>query len=238
MHRSGSVLSCGALLFLFLQAPSVATAQVDLQALQEGITFSVRGGVFQPRFDGQVFEFMEERLGLTSRDFQGASAGLEVGGRVGARVQWSLGTDVSGTRVVSASGPAGGEQRTSLSTGPSAYLGLWVDLLPGAAVQAEGSWALLLGGGGGILPYRLSQSGDFPDASRPGSTLDGRFSTRGAGGVWFAGAALHRSLGRRVGTFVDLRYQLAEASARGDFHAFDPVDLSGFKGSMGLSLRR
>jgi len=233
--------ACSALfaLTLLVHAPDGAMAQVGNAGgadPESRLTLRLHGGAFLPQSGGELFQFVEERLGVSSGDLRGAAVGAEVAWRLGDRWHWFIGTDASRSQAESEAGSGQARQKTTIETGASAYLGARVDVLPGSVSDGGRRWKLLVGGGGGVVPYRFAQTGSFPDESRPGSTFEAQFESNGSGTFRFLGAGMQRSLGRGLGAFADVRYQAGDAAAAGDFRTFEPIDLSGTRVSLGLSL--
>jgi hypothetical protein len=89
--------------------------------------------------------------------------------------------------------------------------------------------------GGGALWYQFEQNGDFVDFVDL-SVFPDYFSSRGwTPSVYvFGGTNLH--LYRILFLTFEGRYMWADAKLSSDFVDFDPIDLSGFRVSTGVSL--
>ena len=92
-----------------------------------------------------------------------------------------------------------------------------------------------VGAGGGAIWYRFEQTGDFVDFVDL-SVFPDYFSSRGwaPNAYVFGGTDLH--LYRFLYVTVEGRYLWANAELSNDFIDFDPIDLSGFRASTGLTL--
>ena len=92
----------------------------------------------------------------------------------------------------------------------------------------RGSVKPYLGGGGGLLWWRLNEEGSFIDFAYPDRPISFA-SYRSDGTTWelFAFAGLDFRLGRNWSFFFEGRYRWAEAELNRDFAGFGTIDLSG-----------
>lgn len=99
-----------------------------------------------------------------------------------------------------------------------------------------GKWSPFLGVGGGEVYYKFRQSGDFIDFETLEIFTD-TFRSSGGAGVFHVLAGAEWSLGPYFYLTGEGRYSWASAQMGRDFVGFDPIDLSGFQGTVGLALR-
>ena len=98
-----------------------------------------------------------------------------------------------------------------------------------------------IGAGGGTLRYELVQQGEFVDTQDDGSGNFDIFYDHYRSSGWTPTA--HAMLGAefaltpRVGIATEGRYGWARSDMSEDFVGFEPIDLSGFSATMGLTLR-
>jgi hypothetical protein len=94
----------------------------------------------------------------------------------------------------------------------------------------RGSVTPYLGGGGGLLWWRLTEEGSFIDFANPDLPIIFA-SYRSDGTTWelFALAGLDFRLGRNWSFFFEGRYRWAEAELNRDFAGFGTIDLSGIQ---------
>lgn len=99
------------------------------------------------------------------------------------------------------------------------------------------TWSPYIGAGGGRIFYKFEQSGDFVDFEDYGIF---RYDYVSEGWAWvghvFGG--VQWSLSPTWLVSVEGRYSLAEAELdRSNFSGYEPIDLSGFKGTLGFGIR-
>jgi hypothetical protein len=99
-----------------------------------------------------------------------------------------------------------------------------------------GKWSPFVGVGGGRVYYTFKQNGDFVDFETYDIFFD-TFRSSGDAGIFHVLAGAEWSLSPRFYLTGEGRYSWAEADMDRDFVGFDPIDLSGFQGTVGLALR-
>src|SRR5690606_6716492 len=131
------------------------------------------------------------------------------------------------------------EQTTKLRRLPLTLLARVYPLARGTALSnyawIPARFTPFVGGGAGVLWYKLEQSGDFVDAD----ALDIFESSYESSGAAFAAHALGGAeywLTARVGIVGEGRYTWASATPRSQFE-FDSVDLSGWQVTAGVAFR-
>lgn len=227
-------------------AAAPAAAQEGFLFEQPRVTVSVRGGQHFARADGDLYDLFIDELTLERGDFSGATAALDLGLVVTPNIDVvaSIGRSWSSSRsefrdwVGEDDLPI--EQTTSLQRTP---LTATLKVYPLARGRRVGSNAWIparftpfVAIGAGALHYDLEQVGEFVDAE----TLDifqDEFASRGWTETLHAAAGADYWLSSRVGITAEARYQWGAAPLAGDFRGFDDIDLSGFQGTAGLSVR-
>ena len=97
------------------------------------------------------------------------------------------------------------------------------------------SFAPYVGGGGGLLWYRFRQAGDFVD-SEDLSIFSDLFESEGWTATLHVVGGADIKLTPRLFLTVEACYAWADAELSPDFVGFDPIDLSGFKTTVGIDL--
>jgi hypothetical protein len=194
--------------------------------------------------NSDLFTFFEDQLTIGRSDFDGLPLVLELGIDVTRRIQ-VLGTfDLARAKISSEyrdwvdddGQPI--EQETSwerASVGASVKFAL----VPRGVQVSTLGWVPrtvvpYVGAGGGAVRYSLSQSGDFVDFEDLGVFYDSYTSNGWAPMAQVFGGVDVR-LWRMLFVTADARYQWAKADLDADFVGFEPIDLSAFTASVGIS---
>ena len=240
-------LAFGAALLAGVVLAEGATAQgTDFLFKRPTVSVGVRLGYAFPRAGSEIFDFTREQLTVDKRDFNGLSAAGEVTVRATDRLDaaLNLGVEWSNTRsefrdwVDDNDLPI--EQDTRFTRVP-VTLGVKAYLLErGRRISRSAwipkKWAPYLGAGAGIVWYRFEQIGDFVDFDTLEIFFDD-FESRGSSPVAYLAGGLDFSLGPRWLVNGEARYSWASAEMGRDFVGFDKIDLTGFKGMLGFSVR-
>ena len=212
---------------------------------------TLRGGFDRALAGSDIFQFMTDTLTLSKGDFSGFTFGGDLGFSVTPRVDVSFGAGYVRSKKVSEFREYVGSddlpinQTTTFSRLPltatvKAYL------TPRGRSIGTLAWipnriSPYVGAGGGALRYELVQEGEFVDSADDGS---GNFAIfydhyRSAGWTPTAHALLGAefALTPRLGFSTEGRYGWAKSDLSGDFVGFEPIDLSGFSATMGLTVR-
>ena len=207
---------------------------------------TLRVGGNHPAAAGDLFRFMTDELTLGAGDFASVTGGVDLNVRVHRQVDLTLGfsTAQSESRsefrdfVETNDMPI--EQTTELRRTP-VTLGAKVHLTPRG--RALGRYAYVpnkvnpyVGAGGGIMWYRLEQTGDFVDFQ----TLDiftEHFYEDGVAGTAYLLAGSDVWLLSRLGVNLEARYYWAKSELDEDFADFDKIDLRGLQWTIGVTLR-
>ena len=208
-------------------------------------TLGIRGLWVNTRGDSDVFSFLAEKLTLEKTAFRQKGFAVDVGLPVSSRIDALAGLEYASTNTASEDRqfieddgkPI--QQRTSLTqfnlTGS-----LELALLPRGRPVGQFVWIAApvtpyVGGGAGLLWYRLEQAGDFVDALDPELTI---FTAQLFSEGWtlsshvFTGADI--KISRRIFLTGEARYVWASAPMNLDYTGFEPIDLSGLRVSGGI----
>jgi hypothetical protein len=210
------------------------------------VSWSIRGGVAQPRASSDLFTFVSERLTVDRADFAGISLASDLSFRVRSRLDVVVGAAIS-TREVRSEyrdfvdlDDAPIEQRTTFRRIPMTA-GLKLHLRPDGRSVGRLAWvparlAPYVAAGGGVMYYVFKQDGDFVDFQ----TLDVFPTTLRSSDV---SAMAYGALGGtfsmtpRIGLNTELRYDYARSALGTDFKDFAALDLSGVGVTAGLLFR-
>ena len=236
--------ACGLLLGGAQEAE--AQGSKDFRFGEPHFSLAFNMGYGMPRAGSDVYDFVMNDLTLQKSDFYSMVFGGSFGVRVTNRVEVSLDVSYGNSNTRSEFRdwvdlddlPI--EQNTRLSWTPvtgsvKAYLwerGRRISQL----AWVPGKWSPFLGVGGGRVYYNFRQSGDFVDFDTLEIFSD-TFRSSGSSGIFHVLAGAEWSLGPHFYLTGEGRYSWAEARMSKDFVGFDPIDLSGFQGTVGLALR-
>ena len=203
-------------------------------------------GWLVPRADSDIFAFNAEQLTLDASSFTAPVFGIDVGLAVSDRLDVVFGFEYSSSAPVSefrdfvdAFG-APIVQRTRLLQVP---LNASVRFYLMERGRAVGNYAWIVskavpyvGGGGGFMWWRYEQFGDFVDFV-DFSIFTDHFQTEGWEPSLHAFGGLELSLHPRIGINFEGRYTWAEGQLAPAFVGFEPIDLAGFRGTVGVGFR-
>ena len=210
-------------------------------------TLGIRGLWVNTRGDSDIFSFLTETLTLEKTAFRQKGVAFDVGLPVSSQINAVAGLEYASANTSSEDrkfveddgNPI--EQRTSLTqfnlTGS-----FELALLPRGRPVGQFVWIAApvtpyVGGGAGLLWYRLEQTGDFVDALDPELTI---FTAQLFSEGWalsshvFTGADI--KISRRIFLTGEARYVWASAPMNLDYTGFEPIDLSGLRVSGGIQV--
>ena len=211
------------------------------------VTLGIRGLWVNTRGDSDVFSFLTEKLTLEKTAFRQKGVAFDIGLPVRPRIDALVGLEYASTNTSSEDrefieddgNPI--EQRTSLTqfnlTGS-----FELALLPRGRSVGQFVWISApvtpyVGGGAGLLWYRLEQTGDFVDALDPGLTI---FTAQLFSEGWALNSHVFMGADIKVSQHIFLtgeaRYMWASAPMNLDYTGFEPIDLSGLRVSGGIQV--
>jgi hypothetical protein len=239
-------MPAGFLAALLIVAPAASAQDPDfLFGLPRG-GIGVRGGysfASAGTENPDIYGFLNDFLTIESNDFDSFVFGVDVAWTLHSRVDAVFGFELTRPSIDSEyrefveENDAPIRQTTRLTTVPITA-GLKLYLAPRG--RQVGRFAFIpakvrpfVGGGGGVVWYRLEQFGDFVDFEDL-SIFTAQLLSEGWG--WetqvFAGADF--SLSHRVYLTFEMRYLWMDAGVSGDFEGFEPIDLGGLRTTGGI----
>ena len=217
-------------------------------------TMTLRGGFDRALAGSDIFQFMTDTLTLSKGDF----SGFTFGGDLSYSISPSVTVGVGGSFVRSKSvsefryyfEEVGTDSLPIIQNTTFARIPISATLrfYPAPRGRSIGTLAWIparfapyLGAGLGAMWYEFHQTGDFVFA-RENSTDEYDIAYddfRSAGWTPTAHALLGAefALTPRLGFSTEGRYGWAKSDLSGDFVGFEPIDLSGFSATMGLTVR-
>ena len=252
---AGRACALGALaLTMVLAGPRAAQAQASGDGFLFDApqwTLSLRGGFDRALAGSDIFQFMTDTLTLSKGDFSGFTFGGDLAYSISPRVDIAFGAGYVRSRKVSEFREYVGSDdlpitqtttfsRLPLTTTVKAFLTPRGRSI-GTLAWIPTKFAPYVGIGAGALRYEFHQEGEFVDSQDDGS---GNFDIfyddyRSSGWAPTAHALLGAefALTPRFGVSTEGRYGWAKSDMSDDFIGFEPIDLSGFSATMGLTVR-
>lgn len=255
--HSQRIVSCAVMIFAvlaFCTPPSQAhegeeeasSNTPDFRFRQPWVVLGLRGGASFNRSNGEIYDFLTDQLTLSDSDFNSGVFALDVAVRATDWMDVVLGFEYSGGYKKSESRDyeeANGDaikQKTRLTQVP---LTVSAKFYPIGRGRQVGDYAWIrsrlvpyVGGGIGGTYYQLKQKGDFVDFVDL-TIFEAEFESEDWGFAQHVFLGLDLKLTRNFGLVVEGRYYWADASTRGDFAGFAPIDLDGARAMIGLSIR-
>lgn len=245
---SRSVATAAVALAAFL-APAAARAQGS----GDGFLFRkpvgalvLRGGLAAATASGDLFSFLTDQFTLNKGDFRAPSFGGDLLMNIAPRVDLDFGVSYSGSRNQSEfrhyvdlnNLPI--QQTTSLTRVPLSAGARFYLASPGRSI---GKFAWIptkvvpyVGAGGGMMWYRLRQSGDFIDFQTTDVFPDA-FESSGWTPTAHAMAGVDYAVSPRLALTGEARYTWAKGQLGSDFTGFDGINLSDMGITLGLNVR-
>jgi hypothetical protein len=233
-------------------APTVEAAppgSPDFLFRRPPFSVGVKGGLFQWRARGQLYDFTVDQFTADRSDFRGGDLGLEIG--IWPTDRWGITLGVEGTSTTLNTEDRLWEeadgtpifQSTRVRQGPSVTVGARGFLLPRGESLSRFAWvpnrvAPFVSAGAGYTGYAFEQEGDFVEETDEGALIFAeRFESQGSAPILWLGGGTEVSLSPRLALTLEGRYQWGEDDLGGDFRRFEPIDLSGLRLSAGLAVR-
>jgi len=225
--------------------PAGLRAQEGFMFRQPAVQLSLRFGQALPRASGAVYDDMRDRLTLDTGDFAAEAFAADImvrttpGLDVGGGFQWSQSAAESEFRDFVYENDDPIQQTTRLRRAALSALVRVYPLGRGESL-AQFAWVPkrftpFVGGGAGVLWYRLRQNGDFVNETN----FDIFSSVYESNGSALAGQLLAGAdywVTPAIALTAEGRYTMASDEPGGDFE-YSNVDLSGLQLTAGLSFR-
>ena len=213
---------------------------------QPTVTLKFETGYGVQLAGSEIFDFTRRELTVGRRDFDGPYIGGELAFRATERWDVALGVGFVQSSVASEFrdwvdlDDNSIEQVTELRTVPVTVSAKYYFADRGRSVGrfawVPNTLTPYVGAGVGFVHYRFEQAGDFVDFE----TLDifyDRFVSEGETVLFRGLAGVSLSIGKQFELSGEARYEYASPDMGPDFEDFDPLDLSGFKGVVGIAVR-
>ena len=208
------------------------------------LAFNLGYGV--PRAGSEVYDDVTDQLTVEKGDFNTVAFGGSIGFRVLSRLEVALEVSYAQSNTPSEfrdwvdMDDLPIQQNTKLSSVPVTASVKWYLFDRGRRVSrfawVPGSWSPFIGAGGGRVHFSFKQAGDFVDYETYDIFPD-TFRSEGNGGIFHVLAGAEYSLNPSFFITGEGRYSWAEAQMDQDYYRFDPIDLSGFRTTVGLAVR-
>lgn len=208
--------------------------------------FLIKGGLYLPRGDSDIFAFNEENLTLDSSSYRSGLFGMDVGISLNSRVDLVFGFEYSSTSPFSEFREFVDEfdapivQQTRLRLAPLSASVRFNLVERGRAI---GSYAWIpsgavpyVGGGAAIMWWRYEQFGDFVDFN-DFTIFTEQFQTQGWEPSLHVFGGVDVSISPQLALNFEARYSWAEGQLAPAFVGFEPIDLAGLRATIGASFR-
>jgi hypothetical protein len=208
-------------------------------------SIGIRGSWVFARAGSDWFDFVTDQLTVETKDFNAPGVAGDIGFNITPRLDAVAGVEFSQAKKVSEYRRFVDNNRLPINQTTRLRMANLTGSVKVALIERGRGISRLawvptdivpfVGAGAGALWYGLDQSGDFVDfADR--SVFGGTFQSRG----WTPSAHVFGGVDvrvmRRAFVTIDGRYQWAAATLGSTWVDFDPIDLAGFRLSVGMSL--
>jgi hypothetical protein len=208
-------------------------------------SLGLRAGFLVPGEGSDLFDFFRDQLTVDKGDFRGPAFAADVGFAVTDRLDVVGGVEFARKQVASdyrdfvdnALRPI--EQQSALNQN---LVTASVRLALTPRGQRAGTYAWVpsritpyVGAGGGLIWWRLQQSGDFVDFE-DFRVFSDTFESSGVSPAGHVLAGADIQLYKRLFLTTEGRYVWASGTLDRDFVGFEPIDLSGFRLSAGFNV--
>ena len=245
-----TILAAGALLL-------TSASAVYAQSSGDGYLFhapegrlTLRAGYDHANANSDVFTQSIDLLTLKKADFSGMTIGAEAAYSIGSR--FDLSADFSFThktkgseyRALIDNNNLPIQQSTTFDRLPLSVNARFYLIEPGRSI-GKLAWipnkvVPWVGAGAGVMWYRFRQQGDFVDYQNNNvfnTGLNDPLDAKAWTGMYQAMGGADFSLSPHVAVRVDSRYVWAKAPLGSGFSGYNPIDLSGVQGTLGLTYR-
>ena len=232
---------------LAVASPSSAQGSGDGFLFQKPVgAFVLRGGFASATASGDLYSFLTNQFTLNKGDFRSPSFGADLLVTVAPRVDLDFGVGYAGWKKPSEFRDFVGTdnlpiaQTTSLARVPLTAGARFYLAPPGRSIGKfawiPNKFVPYVGAGGGMMWYRLRQTGEFIDFQTTDVFPD-EFESSGWTGTAHAMAGADYAITPRLALTGEARYTWAKTSLGTDFTGFDGIDLSDFGVTLGLNVR-
>ena len=209
-------------------------------------SFGIRAGWMMARANSDIYEFNNELLTLEKSDYNAPLFGMDFSWAINDRVDAVFGFEYSSTSPLSEFRDFVDEfgspivQRTKLQQVPLTA-SLRVYLVRRGRQVGSYAWvptaaAPYVGAGAGFTWWKYQQWGDFVDFF-DFTIFEEVFETKGWSPTAHVFGGVDIGLSPRIALALEGRYAWADGDLAPAFVGFEPIDLSGFRGSVGINFR-
>ena len=227
------------------QAAGIQQAAPDFLFGRPAGSIGIRGSWIFARAGSDWYRFVTDQLTVEPKDFNAPGIAGDVGFSVTPRVDAVLGVEFSQAQKPSEYRRLVDNNRLPINQTTRLRMANLTGSVKIALTERGREISRLawvpndvvpfVGAGAGALWYGLDQFGDFVDFA-DGSVFTSRFQSKG----WTPSAHLFAGVDvrvfRRVFVTFDGRFQWAAATLGSTWVDFDPIDLAGFRLSVGMNL--
>lgn len=224
-------------------AGQTQTGNADFSFGAPGGFFGFRIGKFFPQANSDFYDMITDELTLEKSDFQAWDFGADGGADLHERVElifsfdYMQRTKASESRYYVDENDLPITQTTELEQMPLTG-GVKFLLIPRGRRVGQFAWlpspvVPYIGGGAGVLWYRLQQEGDFVDESTY-EIFTAYLESSGWTPTVYAGGGADIHVFKTAFLTLDFRYVWAKPELNRDFVSFEPLDLSGLRVTAGL----
>ena len=208
-------------------------------------SIGIRGSWVFARAGSDWYDFVTDQLTVETKDFNAPAIAADLGFVVTPRIDAVAGMEFSQAKKVSEYRRFVDNNRLPINQTTRLRVANLTGSVKIALVERGRGISRLawvprdvvpfVGAGAGALWYSLDQTGDFVDfADR--SVFDGTFRSKGWTASTHVFGGIDVRVFRRAFVTLDGRYQWAAATLGSTWVDFDPIDLAGFRLSVGMNL--
>ncbi|MBI4266055.1 MAG: hypothetical protein HY657_16895 [Acidobacteria bacterium] len=194
-----------------------------------------------------LFSFVTQQLTLDRGDFNAPAIAADLGFAVGRRIDAVAGFEFSQTSASSeyrdfVDNDRQPIEQTTRLRAANVSGSVRVALTPRGTGVSRFAWiprgaTPYVGAGGGLLWYEFRQSGDFVDVLDPRLAIfNDVLLSKGWTPSAHAFGGVDLKVQRRTFLTFEGRYQWAAATLQQQFEGFEPIDLAGFRMSVGVNV--
>ena len=245
MRHSGLAMALAVALLSFRPAPASAQTSPDFLFGSPNGMIGVRSGWVFASANSDLFTFVQEHLTVDRKDFNAPAIGVDVEFAVAPRLSAIGGFDYARTTKNSEYRDFVDNQRLPITqTTRLSELNLSGSVkfavTPRGRDISSRAWipaavTPYVGAGGGVMKYEFLQYGDFIDVDSPAMDV---FTDTFRSSGWTPTAHVFGGVDVRVYKRLYLsgegRYLWSNGTPDSDFIDFDPIDLAGFKATVGV----
>ena len=202
-----------------------------------------RLGIFSPKADSDIFDFLTEELTLSKNDFRAWDFGLDFGVSVHNRIDLVFSLDYSkqskNSEILGYPEWSPITQSTEFSQTPLT-VGIKYLLIPRGRQVGQYSWLPstyipYVSGGAGLVWYKFTVEGDFADdLTEELGPFYAAYESSGGPFTYYLGGGTEINISKSFYINLDFRYYWADDGLGSDFEGFGPIELGGYRITAGI----